>query len=255
MTPKGVTADGGASMKFAAAVGGVALACLASLPSRAADVTLAPQPVKAAPGYIPAYFWWTGFYVGATIGGGFGNETFFDPFGGQSASLSLSSFLAGGYSGINYQIGSLVIGAEGDFIGAFSKGTATDPAGDTLKSKVFWTSSLTPRVGWAFDRLLVYGKGGVGFAYHREQIAGPTIIGVPPAGSAVSVGWTAGAGVEWAVTEHWIARLEYDYFRFPNKGEFLTGNFPATFVCVGSCGGTVLGFNFNEAKVGVAWKF
>jgi outer membrane immunogenic protein len=237
-------------MRFAAVVGGVALACLASLPGRAADVTLAPELVKAAPGYIPAYFSWTGFYVGATIGGGFGHETFFDPFGGVQASLSLSSFLAGGYTGINYQIGSLVIGAEGDFIGSWSRGSTTDAAGNSLISKVFWTSAATPRVGWAFDRLLVYGKGGVGFAGRREQITGPLISGVP-LGSGISVGWTAGGGLEWAVTEHWIARLEYDYFRFPDKGEFLS----AGALCGLSCGSAAVSFNFHEAKVGVEWKF
>jgi outer membrane immunogenic protein len=247
-------------MKFAAVAGGIALACLASLPGRAADVTLAPQPaIKAAPGYFPAYFWWTGFYFGATLGGGFGHETFSDPFSGQVGSISLSSFLAGGYTGINYQIGSLVIGVEGDFIGSWSRGSTGDPFGDTLSSRVFWTSSITPRVGWAFDRVLVYGKGGGGFAFHTDKVTGPLITGVP-LGSAISVGWTVGGGVEWAVTEHWIARAEYDYFRFPNKGEFVSGGItinPITLAptCAGSCSGSVIGFNFNEAKVGMAWKF
>jgi len=56
-------------MKIAAVVGGLALACLMPLAGRAADVTLAPEPVTAAP-FIPAHFLWTGYYVGATIGGG-----------------------------------------------------------------------------------------------------------------------------------------------------------------------------------------
>ena len=236
-------------MKFAAVVGGVALACLTPLAGGAADVTLAPEPVKAAP-YIPAYFYWTGFYVGATIGAGFGDATFFDPFAGQDASISIRSFLAGGYTGINYQIGSLVLGGEWDFIGSFSNSRGNDPAGNTVTSRVFWTSALTARVGWALDRLLVYGKTGAALGYQRDSALGPAIPGAP-LGSVTSAGWTIGAGVDWAVTEHWIARFEYDFFLFPTRDLLLAT--PA--LLERSAVNAHVGFNFNEAKVGMAWKF
>jgi outer membrane immunogenic protein len=213
-------------------------------------VTPAPQPVTATP-FIPVYFYWTGYYVGATIGGALGKETLFDPFAGQVASISFGGFLAGGYTGINYQIGSLVIGGEGDFIGSFfSKGTSTDPAGNTFTGNIFWTSSLAARVGWAFDRLLVFGKAGVAFGYQRVKAVGPAIGDVE--GSATSAGWTVGGGVEWAVTEHWIARVEYDYFQFPTR-ELLLGR-PQLLGILPQTGSQVR-FDFNEAKVGMAWKF
>ena len=58
-----------------------------------------------------------------------------------------------------------------------------------------------------------------------------------------------GGGMEYAITEHWTGRLEYDYFRFPVKGLFFTG--PAA---PGPVGGSV-GFNLNEIKVIMAYKF
>src|SRR5258708_1202239 len=136
-------------MKWGAVVGGIAFAALASISARAADMTPVPQRT-AGSGYIPAQFLWTGFYLRAGIGDGFGTSTFTDPFGG-SASPSINGFLVSGVSGINYQIGSVVIGAEGDFTGAFAKGTAADLAGDSLQTKVFWTASITGRLGLAFE--------------------------------------------------------------------------------------------------------
>ena len=70
-------------MKWGAVIGGVALAALASLPAtspatspaHAADMTPV-RPIPATSGYIPAQFFWTGFYVGVGIGGGRGSATF-----------------------------------------------------------------------------------------------------------------------------------------------------------------------------------
>ena len=56
-------------MKWGAVIGGLALAALVSLPARAADMTPIGQRAPA-PGYIPAQFLWTGYYIGAGIGGG-----------------------------------------------------------------------------------------------------------------------------------------------------------------------------------------
>jgi outer membrane immunogenic protein len=232
-------------MKWGAVVGSVALAALTSLPARAADLTpIAQRP--ATSGYIPAQFLWTGFYLGVGIGGGWGTAPFLDPFGISTASPSLKGFLVGGVGGINYQINSIVLGVEGDFYGSWVKGTALDPIGDALQTQILWTSTITGRVGWAFDRLLVYGKGGGAFDYDRDTASQPG--GSAAVGSTNHAGWTIGGGVEYAVTEHWTARIEYDYLKFAAKSFVFSGP-PAI-----NQGGTV-GISLSELKLIIANKF
>jgi outer membrane immunogenic protein len=245
----------GIPMKWASVVGGLALACLASLSGHAADVELAPGPYKAAPAYIPSYFSWTGYYGGATIGDGFGTATMLDPGafiavpGGQLVSGSLRGFLAGGYFGVNYQVGSFVFGFEGDFIESWAKSQATDtlPAAnpDIMQVEILWTSTGTGRVGWAVDRLLFFVKGGFAFVNHRDSIAGGNVA----VGSATTGTWTFGGGIDWAVTEHWIFRAEYDFMNLPTKAFFLSGPGPA-----GSANSAMSG-KLNEARIGMAYKF
>ncbi len=231
-------------MKLVAVVGAGALAFLSSMSARAADLPGVRPAIPAAPGYIPARYLWTGFYLGAAAGGGWGKSTFYDPFGGVTDTVSVTGFLVGGYTGINYQIDPVVIGIDFDFIGSFVHGSDIDTAGNSLQTKVFWTSSVTGRVGWALDRLLIYGKGGVGFAYHRDTVT--ATFGVP-IGSAVNAGWTFGGGLEYAITEHWIARAEYDFFKFPTKALLVSPS--------AAPGNVQIGIDLNEAKGGIAYKF
>jgi outer membrane immunogenic protein len=244
-------------MKWGEVIGSVALAALAALsatgPARAADMS--PVPQRPAPStYIPAQFFWTGFYLGAGIGDGWGTAPFVDPLSGVSATPSINGFLVTGVAGINYQISSVVVGAEGDFTGAFVKGSANDVTGiaadptNSLQTKVFWTASITGRLGWAIDRLLIFGKGGVGFDYDRDTVTIPNGSGV--LGTLYHVGWTVGGGVEYAITEHWTGRIEYDYFKFPSRGLAFGG--PAA--APSTPGGSV-GINLNEIKGIMAYKF
>jgi outer membrane immunogenic protein len=249
-------------MKWGAFIGGATLAALASLPvsspARAADMTpIGQRAIPATSGYIPAQFFWTGFYLGASAGYGFGTSTFIDPLPAAlaaSASPSLKGFLAGGVSGINYQISSVVLGVEGDFTGSWAKGSAIDTVGDSLQTQVFWTASITGRVGVAFDRLLIYGKAGVGFDYDRDIVA--AAAGGVATGTTYHIGWTAGGGVEYAITEHWIGRIAYDYFTFPMRGVIFTGTaIPSPGILVNSGAGGSVGVKLNEIKAIMAYKF
>jgi outer membrane immunogenic protein len=241
-------------MKSGAVIGGVALAVLASLPAArpalAADMSpIAPRPAVSS--YIPAQFFWTGFYMGAGIGGVWTSATFFDPISGNNDSPSAKGFLVSGISGINYQISSVVLGVEADFTGTWARGSVVDAtSNNTLQTSPFWTASITGRAGVAFDRLLVYGKGGVGFDYDRDTVTVPN--GNTAIGSLYRVGWTIGGGAEYAVTDHWTARLEYDYFRFPGKALTFQGT-ATTPPNVGFFGSTV-GLNFSEIKLIMAYK-
>ncbi|MGB6567251.1 MAG: outer membrane beta-barrel protein, partial [Xanthobacteraceae bacterium] len=156
-------------MKLRAFAGGLTLAagtvaCLCS--AQAADLPMHPAPAPVAPvAYAPPVYNWSGFYIGGHIGGGFENSTWTDPLSGASASFSDSGFLGGAQVGVNTQFNWFVVGVEGDFSWtSMIKGTSTDTAGNIMTTSPQWTSTVTGRVGAAFDRLLVYGKAGVALA-------------------------------------------------------------------------------------------
>jgi outer membrane immunogenic protein len=246
-------------MKWGEVIGGAALAALAGMsatgPARAADMTPVARPAPPST-YIPAQFYWTGFYMGAGLGDGWGTSAFVDPLNAGSASPSIKGLLVTGVIGINYQFSTVVVGAEGDFTGAYVNGSATDtglnvpPTSNSLQTKVFWTASITGRLGWAIDRLLIYGKGGVAFDYDRNTVTISNGAGV--LGTFNHVGWTVGGGAEYAVTEHWTARLEYDYLKFASRAFPFSG--PAG-PGIGAAPTGTVGINLNEIKGIMAYKF
>jgi outer membrane immunogenic protein len=139
-------------------------------PSAAADLPIAKASAPVAPvSYAPAAIYsWTGFYIGGQAGAGFGRSSWSDPFtGANNAFNSGPSFLGGGQIGANYQVNVLVLGVEGDFNWTGLRGSGTDSIGNAINTNTNWTSTVTGRVGAAFDRPLIYGKGGVAFA--RDQ--------------------------------------------------------------------------------------
>ena len=99
--------------------------------------------------------------------------------------------------------------------GPISRVPATDSIGNTINTNTNWTSTITGRVGVAFDRLLAYGKGGVAFAQDQSSL---TDLGGNTANTTLTrTGWTAGAGLEYALDNHWSARVEYDYLGFGSQ--------------------------------------
>jgi len=102
------------------------------------------------------------------------------------------------------------------------------------------------RVGAAFDRLLVYGKGGVAFANEQSSVAGPALN--PSTVTTFRTGWTAGAGLEYALNENWTVRAEYDFLGF--------GSQPLNFTTPGGAAVTSnASLNVQEVKAGLNFKF
>jgi outer membrane immunogenic protein len=194
------------------ALAGLAGAAVLNGGAIAADLK---APVYKAPpaGVIPAAYDWTGFYVGGHVGYGWGQKNWRDTFG-LDASSTPNGFLGGGQVGYNYQIGQYVLGVEADGSWSGIKG-GTTALGSTIDNNVDWTSTVTGRAGLAFDRWLVYGKGGVAFAGDRystnRYTPGTTEV------TDTRIGWTAGAGVEYAFAPAWSAKLEYNYMDFGTK--------------------------------------
>jgi outer membrane immunogenic protein len=184
-------------------------ASAADLPAR--TYTKAPAPIAA-----PIYNW-TGFYVGANGGYGWGNATQYGTVSGNSISFGTTGGLAGGQVGYNWQAGSWVFGLEADGDWANIKATANCPnPAFACSSNVRDLASFRGRVGWAVNSVLFYGTGGLGYANTHDTAL---LAGVPFAGTtgfynADRWGYAVGAGIEYGFTPNWSAKIEYMHYGF-----------------------------------------
>ncbi|MCX7311566.1 MAG: outer membrane beta-barrel protein [Hyphomicrobiales bacterium] len=195
-------------------------------------------------------FTWTGFYIGGHAGYAWstvkGHGTV------ASGSADLDGWLAGGQIGFNWQAGDWVFGLQGDYSYADIRETLTGAAvlgaGSSVTVKQDYVATATGRIGYAFDRVLVYGKGGVAFTRDKWNAANAT--GGTGTGNFSRTGWVAGAGIEWAFAGNWSVFAEYNYLSFGNKNETLVaaGTFPV--VPAASVSSTI-----NLVKTGINYRF
>jgi outer membrane immunogenic protein len=175
---------------------------------------MAPPP-RAPAAYIPVApaYNWSGFYIGGNLGAGFSKGTFSDTFGSTfNSTNSNTSFLGGGQVGVNYEFyNGVVIGAEAMFdwapntnntITATGLGTVPNNSGTaSAQLNNRWLTTATGKLGYAWDRVLLYGKGGwawVGQSNSNVTVT-PTGLGTTAtslSSNSTNSGWTAGVGVE-----------------------------------------------------------
>ena len=156
-------------------------AALASFahPAFAADLLSQKEaPVYVAP---PSVFSWTGFYIGADIGGAWGDHDVTiaaSPIApARAINTSFSGVIGGGFAGYNYQINQFVIGVQGDIQGLGLSGSTFSPAADvTARVQGDWSGAINGRLGFAFDRALFYAIGGAAFTHGSTTAnAGPAL--------------------------------------------------------------------------------
>ena len=189
-----------ASTVVAAAVCGVCL------PAQAVDVS---DRTSAGPPYAPIpYFDWSGAYFGLGGGGGSGTSSHTDGNFGNTAQFGVGGGLFGGTFGLNYQVGSLVWGLEGDLNWDRIRGSSGPVAGVNYDSYLQWLGTVRGRVGFAFDRFLPYVTGGAAVGDVRGSVTAPVTI---LSGTNTQAGWTLGAGVEYAFTPSLSGKAEYLY--------------------------------------------
>jgi outer membrane immunogenic protein len=228
----------------------------------AGSAVAADMAVKARPAPIMAVpFSWTGFYVGINAGGGWGTKDWTDPnncafctgiprYLGRS---DISGWLVGGQVGANYQMGSIVLGVELDGSWADINGSHLDITTPTnpLYTKVDGIASATGRLGFAFDRALIYAKGGAAWVNEKHWINNGAGVTFANANDVTRWGWTIGGGLEYAFDNNWSIKGEYQYMDFTNESG-------TTFNCT-ACIVTPFDFRIDQklniAKVGLNYRF
>jgi opacity protein-like surface antigen len=227
--------------------------------------------VVAAP---PAVVWsWTGLYIGGHVGGGFGTTQFSDPAGPSiyGGNVRSPAALAGGQVGYNWQVPNSrwVFGAEADVSALSADGTATCFASSGIfvsancRVRQDTSGSLTGRVGYAAGaggHILVYAKGGAAWLHENIDITTNALVPLVSTNfDGMRWGWTAGAGVEKALTPAWSVRLEYDYANFGSAGVATPASFlqavPAQNLYFRTAGGTgSASQNVQAVKLGLNLK-
>jgi outer membrane immunogenic protein len=192
-------------------------------------------PIFKAPIPSPSLTDWSGLYVGANAGGGW--EKYTSEFAGTANSTSASGGLVGATIGYNFQIDRSVFGIEGDFDWLDLKGNDFCPAG-TCAVKNNSLGTVRGRIGYAGERFLSYVTGG--FAFGNIEVRAP-LLG---ATHGFQSGWTAGVGVEYALTNAWSIKAEYLYVDLGKLD------------CGISCGGaTSIESTSQVVRLGLNYKF
>jgi outer membrane immunogenic protein len=199
--------------------------------SEAAD---APGPYRVPPPPPPLFYNWTGLYVGAHVGGGFANLGVGD---------TGSGVIGGAQVGYNYQVGQYVWGLEADVSGSGVKNNlmSIQTFAGPITANFNWNSltTLTPRLGYAFDSWLVYGKAGGAWADVSVSMNAPGFGFAASTGGTAS-GWVVGVGAEYAFRNNWSAKVEYNHYDFgSDSGAFFAGS----------------SVSFDAVKAGINYKF
>jgi outer membrane immunogenic protein len=222
-----------------------ALLVLALSGGAAISAQAADQAAPRAPSYYPNTYYptsinWTGWYVGAQLGGAFGHASFTDPFSQVGSSLQPTGALGGGQIGVNWMRDSLLLGAEADLAW-----TNLDSSNSTASFSSRWLSLLTGRVGYGFNQFLFYAKGGAALASARATVIDG--IHLADTGTTTQVGWTVGGGVEYALNPNWSVRLEYDFADLPTRDMILHESRVALPVDID--------FTIQKVVVGINYRF
>ncbi len=214
---------------------GVVFATLFIAPMAALASDL-PSPSYKAPAYSsPAYANWTGFYVGLNGAYGFGTSDWDAP----AVSTSPKGGLYGVTLGYNFQTGTWVWGAEGDYDISTMKGSVAC-GGGTCETKDSWLGTARARLGYAgWNNWLPYLTGGLAVG---DIKANNSALG---SASKTNFGYALGGGVEYALWTNWSVKLEYLYV---DLGKFDCG------IACGAVSDNV-SFKANMIRGGLNYRF
>jgi outer membrane immunogenic protein len=205
-------------------VGFIALG-MASAPASAAD--LAARPYTKAPPMMAALYDWSGFYIGINGGWAQTNDRRTDPVGALFGDHDMNGGTVGGQVGYRWQTGPWVFGLEAQGNWADVSGSTTNllaPAA-TIRSKMDAFGLFTGQIGYAWNNVLLYAKGGAAVTDRNYEFVGAG--GALLASSGYDTRWspTVGAGLEFGFAQNWSIGVEYNHIFEDRHG--------ATFTTVG----------------------
>jgi outer membrane immunogenic protein len=273
----------------------IALAAAAASLMFAGAASAADMAVKARPVAPPAVVYsWTGFYIGGNVGWAESEQTAYTvgtpagfgapAIGGagiagigvlpMSHGLGHDSILGGVHAGYNWQAGNWVLGVEADASFIDRNITTSQPvllsfAAPPQNAGPFfvsahndWLATVRGRLGYTWDRLMLYGTGGAAFTRTSYSTAYTSVGVVPAIGplaanfSSDKVGFAVGGGLEWMVSPNWLLRAEYLYYRFEGTQNSMAVVSGTCTAAVGCAFNTNTGdLEFHTARVGVSYKF
>jgi outer membrane immunogenic protein len=202
----------------------VGLVALGMAPASAADLAARPY-TKAPPPMVAALYDWSGFYLG--LNGGWGSSRkcwdFTTPAGvfvAPEGCHNATGGVAGGQIGYRWQASAWVFGleAQGDWADLRGSNISTFAPAFTNRSKIDAFGLFTGQVGYAFNTVLLYAKGGAAVTGDRFNVN--TTIGnvlAATTGDQTRWGGTVGAGLEYAFAPNWSAAIEYDHLFMGTK--------------------------------------
>jgi opacity protein-like surface antigen len=173
---------------------------------------------------------WSGFYIGAHLGGGLQLSDVSDPFGSSiyGDTVRTPGPLAGAQAGYNWQFGQSLLGIEGELAWASFFGTNTCFAysgfyiSANCEDDTNALATLAARLGWIVGGdggLLLYGKAGGAWSNGDLEATTNASAGTPTTSSGDSrFGWMLGAGAERMLSRRWSVKAEYDYLNFGSSG-------------------------------------
>jgi outer membrane immunogenic protein len=210
----------------------IAWAAQIAAPALAADLEVKAPIYSAAPPAV--YSWWTGCYVGGNMGAAWSrvHYTHDNAVVVEEFSFNPITFIGGVQAGCNYQWNNWVFGVEGSWSGTGLK--QSQPSillpNRTRSIDINQVATATGRVGYAWDRTMLYVKGG--WAGMRVNARASNLAtGVFSDFTDWSNGWTVGAGVEHVPWKNIVVGMELDYFNgsFNHTGVDSAGGFSRNF--------------------------
>jgi outer membrane immunogenic protein len=220
---------------------GAEIAVAADVPPEVIYPAGYPAGAPLVPPVVGPRFTFTGFYVGGTIGGAAGSSKYKETPSGAfvtvvpavlpsiaavgTSSIAPRGVIGGAELGYNWQVGHFVLGFETDFSGwdmSASSGVTLrfpTPSSTTTVSSS-WLFTARPRLGFANGNMLTYLTGGLAvtnFNLSQSILLGGSGRALTGATSTTEAGWTAGFGIEYALSWNWLIKAEYLYVSFPNQ--------------------------------------
>ena len=203
------------------------LASLAALTGSAAAADLArpaPQQYYKAP-VAPLVYSWTGFYLGINGGGGSSHTCWTNTsFLGVPTAPNVSEGchdatggMVGGQAGYRWQASSWVFGveAQGDWADFKGSNASLFAPGVTNQTKMDAIGLFTAQVGYAWNSVLWYVKGGA--AVTDDKYHG-TATGIAfDQATETRWGGTVGTGLEISFAPSWSVAVEYDHLFMGNR--------------------------------------